>query len=197
MRLFRILCGYLVVMTGPGEPTICATRHGAACPAQTRRLDRTTRRRPSAAELAVSSGLTETRLKQSSPSAVARGHGGAPRLAKSRNHPAGSPPRQRPQTRRSFFLALRTPRLRDSRRRLLHAPARPSVQGSRDFAGEARWCVVRRPTRGSAVQGCANPGLTDRRPPLGDGGAAAGQPRHYSSVDEPVWSGTLARMGHK
>jgi hypothetical protein len=60
-------------------------------------------------------------------------HGGPPRLAKSR-----------------------CPRLRDSRSSLLHPTGNPSGQGNRDFAGEARWCVARRSTRGPAVQGCAN-----------------------------------------
>ena len=40
------------------------------------------------------------------------------------------------------------------------------------------------------------PGWTGN-PPWGMGGAAAGLPPHYSSVDEPAWSGNLARMGHK
>ncbi|HET6673909.1 MAG TPA: hypothetical protein VFG71_01150, partial [Nitrospiraceae bacterium] len=80
--------------------------------------------------------LAETRLKQSSPSAASLWHGGPPRLAKSR-----------------------CPLLHDSRSSLLHPTAKPSGQGSRDFAGEARRCVARRLTRGPAVQGCANPGL--------------------------------------
>src|SRR5688500_10609175 len=74
--------------TVPGEPTPRATRNGATWPAQTRRLDRTTCRRGSATELAVSPGLAETRLKQSSPSAAALWPDGPPRLTKLRDHPA-------------------------------------------------------------------------------------------------------------
>jgi hypothetical protein len=45
-----------------------------------------------------------------------------------------------------------------------------SGQGTRDFAGEARWCVARRLTRGPAVQGWPIQAWTDRRP-LGGWGA--------------------------
>jgi hypothetical protein len=75
--------------TVPGEPALDATWDGAACPAQTLRLDRTTRRLGSAAELAVSPGLAETRLKQSSPSAAALV---ARRAASAREVPVPSPP---------------------------------------------------------------------------------------------------------
>lgn len=156
--------------TVPGEPTPRATRNGAACPAQTRRLDRTTCRRGSAAELAVSPGLAATRLKPSSPSAAALWHGEPPRLTKSRNHPAGSPPRRRPQTRRSYF-SRRGPLASAIREAGCSTIARPSGQGNRDFAGEARWCVARRSTRGPAVQGCDSPSLDGPAPPAGGWGA--------------------------
>ena len=137
------------------EPTRSATRNGAACSAQTRRLDRTTRRLGSAAELAVSPGLAETRLKQSSPSAAALWHGGSPRLAKSR-----------------------CPRLRDSRSRLPHPTASPFGQGAATLqvrpAGVWRGGPREaRPSRAVTIQS-----WTDRRPPLGDGGrrSRAGAP---------------------
>ena len=71
------------------------------------------------------------------------------------------------------YFSRRGPRARDSRSRLLHPTANPSRQGSRDFAGEVRWCVARRPTRGPAVQDCANPGLDGPETP---GGWGAPQP---------------------
>ena len=83
------------------------------------------------------------------------GTGGPPRLAKSR-----------------------CPRLSDPRSRPPYPTASPSGHGSRDLAGEARWCVTRRPVRGPAAQGRDNPGLGGLEDPRWRmGGAAAGQPQ--------------------
>ena len=48
-----------------------------------------------------------------------------------------------------------------------------------------------RPPRAVSIQA-----WVDRKPPWGMGGAAAGLPPHYSRVDEPAWSGTLAQVAH-
>ena len=159
--------------TLPGEPARAGTWSGAACPAQTHRLDRTTRRLGSGAELAVSSGLAETRLKQSSPSAVALLHSGPPRLAKSRDHPAGSPTRRRPQTGRSLFVASRTPRLRDSRGRPIQSHG--AAVGAAILRGRPADVAGGGPYESPSAQDHGQRALVNRRTCLvGDGGAGAG-----------------------
>lgn len=44
---------------------------------------------------------------------------------------------------------------------------------------------------GPAAQSCVHSGLGGPETPVGMGGASAGLPPHYSSVDEPAWSGDL------
>jgi hypothetical protein len=147
---------------GPAEPPSCATR--IEQPALLRHVGSTALRvaAASAAELAVSPGRTETRLKQSSPSAAA------------------------PVARRTApAREVRRPRLGDSRSRPLHPPAKPSGQGNRDLAGEvreamnesphvcARARVGERPVSSLMCSAAAHarPGRpTDRNPPYSDMG---------------------------